>query len=483
MNAIIELDGLSKVFYIPHEERATIAESIIGAISKGKVKYERLYALKNISLDIRRGEFVGIIGSNGSGKTTLLKVIAGILEPDNGSAVAHGRIVSFLELGIGFVQELTTKENIYLYGSLLGLARQDVDRKMDAIVRFSGLKRFLDTPIKDLSTGMLARLAFSIAREVDADIYLIDEVLSVGDEAFQKKCLNVFKELKSRGKTVLFVSHNLDLINQVCERTIMLEDGRLIRDGASKATTLHYCRSSLKKEKDRWDLPEDRKDRDDESRLALKEVQDQLAAERKERKILAQELTMMKEDKDALAQERTMLSDEKKAIEKGRAELASMREKHDEKPGLVSGRKGTGEAKLTSVEFYGKAGKKTNVFSTDSLFRVVLKYNAKNRIESPMIGIGFYDMEGRYITGPNTIFSNFDIPFIQGKGEVTYTAERLPLLPGEYLFSAAIHDRTGTKGYDWHDKMYKIRIRGNTKEKYGFIRIPCAWEHKPGGRK
>nr|MCK4929608.1 ABC transporter ATP-binding protein [Nanoarchaeota archaeon] len=250
-NSIIEIRNLSKIFNIPHEQRSTLAESIIGTITRGKVKYEQLCALRNITLNIKKGEFIGIIGPNGSGKTTLLKIITGILEPERGSVKVIGNVVPFLELGIGFIQDLTAKENIYLYSSLLKLTKKEVDEKFDRIINFAEIKKFIDTPLKDFSTGMLARLAFSIAKEAEGDIYLIDEVLAVGDEEFQKKCISVFDDLKKKGKTVLFVSHSLDMVEKTCHRVIYLDSGKIVKTGSPKTVINTYKKKIISKQKDK----------------------------------------------------------------------------------------------------------------------------------------------------------------------------------------------------------------------------------------
>lgn len=193
--------------------------------------YKNFTALGNINLQIQQGEFVGIVGKNGSGKSTLLKIIAGIYKPTKGTVEVNGRIAPFLELGIGFQPELTARENIQINGTLLGMSSQQIKNRFDAMVDFAEIREFLDLKVKNYSSGMRARLAFAIAKEADAEIYLVDEVLAVGDAEFQKKCIQIFKDWHAQGKTIIFVSHNADLVNQLCQRVIVLEDGRVVAQG------------------------------------------------------------------------------------------------------------------------------------------------------------------------------------------------------------------------------------------------------------
>ncbi|MCD4654137.1 ABC transporter ATP-binding protein, partial [bacterium] len=188
---------------------------------------ESFWALKDVSFNVRPGETFGIVGENGSGKSTLLKLITGIMNPDSGSIKVNGRISALLEVGAGFHPDLTGTENIFLNGSILGLTRADIRSRFNEIVRFSELEDFIDTPIKHYSTGMYMRLGFSIAINADPDVLVIDEVLAVGDQAFQNKCLNRIRDFKRKGKTIIFVSHDLGVTNQLCSRAIWLDSGRV----------------------------------------------------------------------------------------------------------------------------------------------------------------------------------------------------------------------------------------------------------------
>jgi lipopolysaccharide transport system ATP-binding protein len=238
----VRIENLSKQYRIggPQARYKTIRETLMDMVAAPARRLHRLgrpappeetiWALKDVSFEIERGEVVGIIGRNGAGKTTLLKILSRITEPTTGYAEIKGRVGSLLEVGTGFHPELTGRENIYLNGAILGMRRAEIDRKFDEIVAFSEIEKFLDTPVKRYSSGMYVRLAFSVAAHLEPEILLVDEVLAVGDAAFQKKCLGKMGDVASKGRTVLFVSHNMAAISALCPRSVLLEEGRLVYD-------------------------------------------------------------------------------------------------------------------------------------------------------------------------------------------------------------------------------------------------------------
>jgi len=242
---VIQVEDLWKKFKIPHERRTTILENVAGALQilEGKrFTYEEFWALKAINFTVNHGESIGVIGENGSGKSTLLKVIANILRPDRGRVKASGKIAPILELGVGFHPDLTVKENILVYGSIMGLKNSDVKRRMSSMLEFSGLERFKDAKLKNLSSGMQMRLGFSVAIETNPDIFLIDEALAVGDMEFQQKCMNKFKDFKEEKKTIVLVSHALNLVNEFCEKTVFLSRGEMISFGKTGNTVNEYVK-------------------------------------------------------------------------------------------------------------------------------------------------------------------------------------------------------------------------------------------------
>src|ERR1044072_1306831 len=251
MRPIIRAQGVSKKYHIGENRvaygtlRDTLAEWARAKLHRSgpRVERETLWALKNVSFDVRPGEVVGIVGRNGAGKSTLLKLLSRVSEPTEGRIELYGRIGSLLEVGTGFHPELTGRENIYLYGAILGMRRSEIKRKFDEIVAFSGVERFLDTPVKHYSSGMYMRLAFSVPAHLEPEIMLIDEVLAVGDIAFQQKCLERMNRLKQSGAAILLVSHNVSVVQATCERAIYISDGQIVSLGPPSEVISTYRES------------------------------------------------------------------------------------------------------------------------------------------------------------------------------------------------------------------------------------------------
>lgn len=234
-DAIIVSD-LWKIFRLPHEKKNTFFELLTG-IFKNNTS-EEFVALKKINFTVKKGEAVGILGANGSGKSTLLKIIANILRANRGSVQVNGKITSFLELGVGFQPDLTVKENVYLYGTIMGLNNGKID--LDEILNFSGLQQFRVAKLKNLSSGMQVRLAFSTAIQTDPDILLLDEVLAVGDMEFQKKCFDIFQDYRRQEKTIVYVSHSMDSIRKFCDKALLLSHGEQITFGDTNEVINRY---------------------------------------------------------------------------------------------------------------------------------------------------------------------------------------------------------------------------------------------------
>ncbi|MCZ6672448.1 MAG: ABC transporter ATP-binding protein [Verrucomicrobia bacterium] len=259
-DAVIQIKGLGKKYVISHlrARRYTMLRDKLtdGARASAKrlwqsfsktsetPKYEEFWALKDVSMEVNRGEIIGIIGRNGAGKSTLLKILSRITEPTTGRIEIEGRVASLLEVGTGFHRELSGRENIYLNGAILGMTRAEINRKFDEIVAFAEVEKFLDTPVKRYSSGMQVRLAFAVAAHLEPDILIVDEVLAVGDAAFQKKCLGKMGDVSSQeGRTVLFVSHNMETLQALCQRSYLLESGKLIGQGPTKNVVDQYLQS------------------------------------------------------------------------------------------------------------------------------------------------------------------------------------------------------------------------------------------------
>ena len=259
-SAII-VEGLGKSYRIagpPRSRRAAGALESIRDAARGFTRSEEIvWAIRNIGFEVASGEVIGFIGQNGAGKSTLLKILSKITEPSEGRAVITGRVGTLLEVGTGFHPELTGRENIYLSGAILGMKRAEIVRKFDEIVAFAEVDRFLDTPVKRYSSGMYVRLAFAVAAHLEPEILLVDEVLAVGDIAFQRKCLGAMSDVARQGRTVLFVSHNMIAVQNLCKRVIWLEKGRLMHDGASAEVIGKYLSASFSPQTEQvWSTPE-----------------------------------------------------------------------------------------------------------------------------------------------------------------------------------------------------------------------------------
>jgi ABC-2 type transport system ATP-binding protein len=256
---VLSVERVSKDFALPHEKSASIKSSIIN-VFKGKDRtVEVQHALRDISFEIKKGEFFGILGRNGSGKSTLLRILAEIYRPTRGTVHKKGKLVSFIELGVGFNPELTGRENVYLNGALFGFSRREIDEKYDDIVAFAELEEFMDQKLKNYSSGMQVRLAFSVATRAEADILLVDEVLAVGDADFQRKCFTFFKSLKKKNTTVVFVTHDMNAVREYCDRAILINDGLITHEGGPVEVANEYLKlfnvsheASATDTKDRW---------------------------------------------------------------------------------------------------------------------------------------------------------------------------------------------------------------------------------------
>jgi ABC-type polysaccharide/polyol phosphate transport system ATPase subunit len=240
MGAVVSLEQVSKRFVIHHEKSRSFQEAMVNLIKRRNGGSEEFWALRDVSFDVHAGETLGLIGENGAGKSTILKLITEILQPTSGSVSVQGKISALIELGAGFHPDLTGRENIFLNGSILGIGRREMARKYDEIVAFSELERFIDTPVKHYSSGMYMRLGFSVAISIDPDVLIVDEVLAVGDEAFQRKCLEKIAEFRRRGKTILFVSHAMGTIEALCDRVVWLHGGYVREQGPARRTIQAY---------------------------------------------------------------------------------------------------------------------------------------------------------------------------------------------------------------------------------------------------
>jgi homopolymeric O-antigen transport system ATP-binding protein len=411
----IEVNHISKKFRVYHQRESQLKYVLLNLLKGKRTKLtSEFWALNDINMQIPKGKTVGFIGRNGSGKSTLLKLISRILYPDGGHIVANGKISTLIELGSGFHPELTGRENIYVNASILGFSREEVNKKFDEIVRFSGLEGFIDRPVKTYSSGMYVRLGFSVAINIEPDILLVDEVLAVGDETFQKKCIRKINELKEAGKTIVFVSHDLSSIEKLCDHVYLLHNGKLVKEGKPVETIAEY------------------------HRLLIGHSDSQV----REEPALPQDLNNSNAPNSA-------------------------------------NRWGTKEIEITDVSFLDKDGKEAEFIKTGDSFRVRIAYNAKSKIKNPVFGIAVYTDSGVHITGPNTQKEENLIPFVKGKGVVEYETDRLPLLPGTYLFSAAVYDQNLMEAFDHWEQHWRFHVieSETVADRFGLVSLPARWEH------
>jgi ABC-2 type transport system ATP-binding protein len=247
---VVSVNSVYKDFVLPHERVNSVKGMFTGMFSHATSRKESQHALKDISFEIKKGEFFGIVGRNGSGKSTLLKILAGIYQPTKGDVNIKGRLVPFIELGVGFNVELTGRDNVYLNGAMLGFSVKEIDAMYDEIVEFAELERFMDQKLKNYSSGMQVRLAFSMATRAKADILLVDEVLAVGDADFQRKCFDYFRQLKKEKKTVILVTHDMNAIREYCDRALMIEQSHMIEQGSAQKVATKYTRLFVEQSSD-----------------------------------------------------------------------------------------------------------------------------------------------------------------------------------------------------------------------------------------
>lgn len=440
---IIRVERVCK-FYALHKDRPRSFQEIVVNLFRSRqsrLATESFWALQNISFSVEPGEMLGIIGSNGSGKSTLLKLLTRIIEPTSGQIAVNGRVSALLELGAGFHPELTGRENIFLYGSVLGLKRREMEQQLPEIIAFAELERFIDVPVKFYSSGMYVRLAFAVATSVRPEILLVDEVLAVGDRAFQDKCLERVVEMSNQGITIVIVSHDLDSIRRLCSRVIWLDKGLLRADGKTELVVNEYLAQVLLHE-------------------------EAVAFEAKE----ASRALTPDSNPQAAALEDTQYTEQP---------TASSVESPVENSPVAPKRWGTMQIEIMAVALYDHEGKERLLLMTGEPATVVIRYKAHTRIEQPVFGLAFFRSDGTHMSGSNTQLAQLDLAAVEGEGEVRYHIDKLPLLEGSYLITAAIHNATESEVYDYQQCYYPFQVRlGRVKERYGLLYIPGThWQH------
>ena len=403
----IRVDDVSKLYKLYDKPSDRLKESL--GLTRKKL-YKEHYALHNVSFDVKRGETVGIIGTNGSGKSTILKIITGVLNPSGGHVEIDGRISALLELGAGFNMEYTGIENIYLNGTMIGFSREEIDAKMQDILDFADIGDFVHQPVKTYSSGMFVRLAFAVAINIDPEILIVDEALSVGDVFFQAKCYKKFEDFKKMGKTILFVSHDLGSISKYCDRVVLLNRGKKLAEGTPKEMVSMYKRIMVNQDK-------------------------------------AEEIAAHQMDMSSLEE------DDEKEIKEAACE-GQWKNHYNLNPDVDE--YGNGAAEIEDFAIIDENGNYTNAIVKGTRFRLKSKVKFKQDVHDPIFTYTFKNIQGVAITGTNTMYEKKDVPLAkEGETYVATFEQDMFLQGGEYLLSMS---RTGYRDGEFqvYHRLYDV---------------------------
>lgn len=418
--AVIEVKNVWKKYRLYYEKTPSLKETIL---FRGRGKWEDFWVLKDINLEIEKGVTVGLIGQNGSGKSTLLKLLTKIIYPNKGNINIAGRVSSLLELGAGFHPDFTGRENIYFNSSVFGLTKKEIDTRIDEIIEFSELEEFIDNPVRSYSSGMYMRLAFATAINVDPDILLIDEVLAVGDTAFQKKCLEKINEFKVKGKTIVFVSHDHGIVEKLCDKAYWLHEGEIKESGKTRKVIDAYLTQLYKKDEDRLAVEHDQIEKEYETQSKQEELEEIIPEE-------------------------------------------------------TSDRWGTREIEIQKVKMFDKSGKEKYLFECGEPVQIAIYYKVNKRVSKPVFGVGFFK-DNIHCFGTNTLIDNFSIEQLSKKnGVIRFNVEEMLLLEGNYLLDVAVHHEDG-RAYDYQTKRYTFSVTSKKKD-VGIVRLRHNWDWAEG---
>ncbi len=422
----IEVKNVTKSFKIYIDKGNTLKEK---ALFKQRRRYEERNVLKDISFEVEKGQAVGLIGHNGCGKSTTLKLLTKIMYPDSGSIVMRGRVSSLIELGAGFHEDMSGRENIYINASIFGLTRSEINKRMEDIIAFSELEEFIDNPVRTYSSGMYMRLAFSIAINVDADILLVDEILTVGDFNFQAKCFNRLREVKASGTTIVIVSHSMEQIEQICDRSIWIHDGKIRREGRPRDVHPEYLDFMGEKRQE----------------LAWKEA---------ENKEVNKESEETKETDNENFEESHVVN-------------------HD-KPEEKKKRWGNGYARIEKIVLLDRQGKEKSVFKTGDAVAIQITYKVNQKVEDAVFGIGIFRSDGIQCYGTNTRIDKQNKFDLTKDGVVQINVPAMSLMAGEYLLDVAIEADIGI-AVDYYKEAYRFEVFSDIND-VGIARIEHDWK-------
>lgn len=402
--AAITVQNVTRIYqkYSSRHRFKTFKSALIkGDLFKDMKPDEVVTALKDVDFTVEEGTALGVIGENGSGKSTLLKIVTGIVKPTSGTVTVNGKVSALIELGAGFHPEITGRENVYINGIMLGLSKKEINEKFDEIVRFAELEEFIEAPVKTYSSGMYMRLGFSIAINVNPDVLLVDEVLSVGDASFVPKCLDRINDFRRRKKTILFVSHDLASVRKICDKVIWLKEGVIQTIGEPNRVVDAYLQNVADKQEEDF-----------------------------EKRIRQQEQETVQEDK----------------YDENRRE----------------NRWGKREIEIKKSVTKSLDGIEKHVFSPRDGMIIEMEVEAYSEIKDFAFGIGIFNSQGICCYGTNTILEELEPDFISGKGQVTFKIDRLNLVNGTYYLDVAVHKRDGYP-FDYHRNLYSFLVSSHEK--------------------
>ena len=439
MTPAIDVVNVTKVYrrFARKKQFATLKSALLsGSLIRDLQPDETFPALRGVSFQVPKGVTYGVIGRNGSGKSTLLKCVAGITRPNTGTISVDGRISALIELGAGFHPEISGRENIFINGIMLGLSKREIQYRFDEIVEFAELQDFIDAPVKTYSSGMYMRLGFAVAIHVDPEVLLIDEVLAVGDQGFTLKCLDKFSEFRRRNKTILLVTHSLDLVEKFCDQALWLDKGQTKAEGEPKRVVASYIIDVEKTEELELSKAES-------ARLAATASTATAAAPAEQ------------------------LPDN--PVESGEAPADMFK--------ATEGRWGTRELEIISVTLIGEDDRSGHVFQYGDRVRVQMAVRAHHPLRDFVFGFGIFNADGVCCYGTNTNLEELQPDEISGDGVVTFEIESLKLVEGTYRLDLAAHKLDGYP-YDYHRLLYSFRVKSRTKD-VGIYRPDHRWSFSP----
>ena len=448
MNAIVVSD-VTKVYrrYARRKQFATLKSALLdGSLISDLKPDETFHALRGVSFAVPTGATFGIIGRNGSGKSTMLKLVAGITKPTSGSLDVKGRISALIELGAGFHPEISGRENVFINGIMLGLSKREIARRFDEIVEFAELRDFIEAPVKTYSSGMYMRLGFAVAIHVDPDVLLVDEVLAVGDEAFTHKCLDKFGEFRRRGKTILLVTHSLNLVERFCDEALWLDGGRTRALGDPLRVVGAYL-TDVEHSEEQTLAAADARARAQALDVPLSATNGEDAGDRPEAEPA---IPGASETADSLPEDMFRAGE---------------------------GRWGSREVQILEVVLKDQHGQVSHVFQSGEPLSVHVKVLAVEPVSDFAFGIGLFNPEGVCCYGTNTHLEELVSASLEGQADVVFRIASLDLVEGTYKLDVAVHKRDGYP-YDYHRLLYTFRVKSRTHD-VGIYRPTHDWTFSP----